>query len=335
MPSLSTGQKSLDVLKINNAEPLVGLIDDATKDIPEMGFFDASPITRNEFKTLALVKDPKVGFRKPGAFADHESAVLQLRTCACAFLDASWKADTALAEQSDWGKEKFFAIETLSHLRAAFMMLARQIWYGAHSTSDGFQGLYELIGKVEDGHLLSNADLHIDVKEFLGDKANKTAKANAGLSSVFAVSTGLDSIQLAWGSEGKLTEGDVTKIHIANPESKEKAKNSVAWWYGQEISGWCGLQVTSAHAFGRIHNLSDVNPLNDTMLFELLRRFPVGREPKAFFMSRRSLEQLRRSRLPYHPTGMPVANPDNVAGIPIITTDAILCNEETILTAAP
>jgi len=184
MPSIPTGLLSLDVLKINNAEPLLGLIDDAIKHVPELGFFHASPISRNEFNSLVVTQDPKVGFREVGAFAAHESAKLALRTCKCAYLDASWKIDKALAEKSDWGKEQVFAIETLTHLRSAFLMLAQQIWYGVNSTPEGFRGLYELIGSPTDDK--SNADLHIDA-------ANGGA-AGTGLSSVFAVSTGLDSI---------------------------------------------------------------------------------------------------------------------------------------------
>ncbi|MCL2710450.1 MAG: hypothetical protein FWE95_06190 [Planctomycetaceae bacterium] len=326
MPSVSTGQKSIDVLKINNAEELVGLIDDAIKTIPEMGFFDASPVTRNDYNTLVVTQDPKVGFRKVGDFADHEAAILENRTVKCRFLDASWKIDTALAQQSDWGKEQVFSIETLTHLRSAFMMLARQIWYGAKENPDGFRGLYELIGSTTSDK--SNADLHISA-----------GGTGTGLSSVFAVSTGLDSIQLAWGSEGKLTEGDVTKIYLANPtitgaapNQVIKAKESGAWWYAQEISGWCGLQVTSAYAFGRINNLTKAKPLDDAMLYELISRFPVGREPQAFFMTRRSLEQLRASRTATNATGAPAPTPTEVVGIPIIVTDAIVNNEETILT---
>ena len=169
---------------------------------------------------------------------------------------------------------------------------------------DGFRGLYELIGSTTDD--VSNADLHIDAIELLGDLANTDSESEENLSSVFAVSTGVDSIQIAWGSEGKLTEGDVTSIRMHNPSNP---KNSGAWYYGQEIAGWAGLQVTSAHAFGRIHNLSEVNPLNDDMLYRLISKFPIGREPKAFFMSRRSLEQLRKSRVAFHPTGAPVEVP--------------------------
>jgi hypothetical protein len=316
MTSISTGQKSIDVLRINNSEAIVGLIDDAIKANPELEFFDASPIKRNEFNTLVCTQDPKVGFRKPGEFADHEAAILEMRKCQCAFIDAHWKVDVALAEKSDWGKDQVFAIETLTHLRSAMFMLARQIWYGNKNNPDGFRGLYELIGATDSDK--SNADLHIDL-----------GGTGAGLTSIFAVSTGLDSIQLAWGSEGQFTEGDVNTIYIPNPTD---VKNSGAHYYAQELSGWCGLQVTSAHAFGRIKNIAEDSPLNDDVLFDLIRHFPVGRTPQAFFMNRRSLYQLRKSRVAVNTTGTPAPMPTEVAGIPIIVTDAIANNEETFLT---
>lgn len=315
MPTLPTGLTSIDVLKINNSEEIIGLVDDAVKTVPELGFFNASPITKNEFNTLVNLQDPKVGFREPGAFANHEAAKLAIRPCKCAFLDASWKLDQALAEKSDWGKEKVFAIETLTHLRSAFMTLAQQIWYGVKNDTGGFRGLYELIGSEGDDK--SNADLHIDAQG-----------TGTGLTSIFAVSTGEDSIQLAWGSEGKLDEGDVKEIYIPNPAN---AKNSGAHYYSQKLTGWCGLQVTSSFAFGRIKNISEETELTDDMLFELVSRFPVGREPQAFFMNRRTLNQLRKSRTAVNITGAPAPIPTELAGgIPIIVTDAIMNTEETL-----
>ena len=47
MPTLSTGLKTLDVLKINTSEELVGVIDDVIRKIPELTFFDASPVMKN------------------------------------------------------------------------------------------------------------------------------------------------------------------------------------------------------------------------------------------------------------------------------------------------
>ncbi len=211
MPTISTGLKSLDVLRINNSEELVGIIDDVIKKVPELGFFDASPMTKNEYNTLVITKYPKVGFRTPGEFAYHEVAELGNRTVKCAYLDASWTMDKALAKQSDWGKEKAMAIQSMTHLQSAFFTLSQQIWYGVRNEDDGFLGLHDLFGQA-------NQDLFLDA-----------GGSGSNLTSVYAVSTGIDSIQIAWGSDGKFEEGDIQDQWITNPND---AKNSGVWPYG-------------------------------------------------------------------------------------------------------
>jgi hypothetical protein len=302
-------------LRINNSEELVGVIDDVIRVIPELGFFDAAAVKRNEYNTLVVTQYPKVGFRLPGAFGEHEVAKLENRSVKCAFLDASWTMDRALAEQSDWGKDIALAIQQRTHLHSALFELSKQIWYGHKNAPDGFKGLYDFVS-------LANPEMQIDA-----------GGEDEGLTSVFAVSTGLESCQIAWGSEGQFKEDDVTKIWLADPTNGETGKNNGRWDYAQDIGGWAGLQVTSAHAFGRISNLSEEpdHTLNDEHLFKLLSRFPAGIVPQAFFMTRRSLEQLRRSRVATNATGAPVPNPTEVAGIPIFCTDALMNNEETLV----
>ena len=312
MPTISTGLKSLDVLKINNSEQLVGVIDDVIKVIPELQFFDAAAVTRNEYQTLVVEKYPKVGFRLPNEFAKHESAKLGQRSVKCTYLDASWTMDRALAEMADWGKEIVLALQAKTHLQSAFFLLSQQIWYGSKNEVNGFSGLLDLVGKA-------NPEMQISA-----------GGTGTGLTSVFAVSTSLDTCQIAWGSEGKFNEGELTKIWLADPTNKTAEDNGGRWDYGQDIGGWAGLQVTSTHAFGRISNISEAKPLNDEMLFKLLSRFPGGRAPQALFMTRRSLEQLRAGRTAVNVTGAPAPTPTEIAGIPIFTTDALINNEETL-----
>jgi hypothetical protein len=327
MPAITTGSTSLDVLKINNSEEIVGVIDDTIKTIPELGYFEASPVIRNAYKTLVVTALPQVKFRAPGTFAEHKAAVLAARDVQCAHLDASWDIDDALATQSDWGKEKAYAIETMTHLRAAFFTLSRQIWYGTNAVAGdtaGFPGLYQLIGGTNPN--VSNADLHLDAG---GKTAYDQAVADeetpvGGLTSVFAVTTGLDGIQLAWGSEGKITQGDIIMQQVTN------AAGLKAWYACQQIECWAGLQVTSEFAFGRVFGINKNYPLTDDILYELLSRFPTGKEPTALFMNRYALEQLRRSRTAVNATGAPAPRPDDVSGVKIYVTDAILNNEETL-----
>ena len=297
---------STDVLKINNSEELVGLIEDVVKDIPEINFFAASPVQ----KTLALTALPSTAFRATGSYREFQTATLTNKTVECKYLDASWILEKAVAQQSDWGEDFAKALTQRAHLKSEFFTLAKQIWQGTDSDANGFTGLDAIIDAVVDG-----------------GKKEMVVTANTGsitdASTVYAVRTGIDSCQLAWGSNGQFNESDVREQLLT---TKESTKTSGAWFYAQDLGGWVGLQVTSKYAAGKITGLSATNTkqgLNDDLLYELIERFPVGMKPDGLFMSRRSFSQLRQSRTAYNAIGAPAPYVQEFEGIPIYVTDAI------------
>lgn len=301
---------STDVLKINNSEELVGLIEDVVKDIPEINFFAASPVQKNSYKTLALTALPSTAFRATGSYREFQTATLTNKTVECKYLDASWILEKAVAQQSDWGEDFAKALTQRAHLKSEFFTLAKQIWQGTDSDANGFTGLDAIIDAVVDG-----------------GKKEMVVTANTGsitdASTVYAVRTGIDSCQLAWGSNGQFNESDVREQLLT---TKESAKTSGAWFYAQDLGGWVGLQVTSKYAAGKITGLSATNTkqgLNDDLLYELIEKFPVGMKPDGLFMSRRSFSQLRQSRTAYNAIGAPAPYVNEFEGIPIYVTDAI------------
>ena len=301
---------STDVLKINNSEELVGLIEDVVKDIPEINFFAASPVQKNSYKTLALTALPSTAFRATGSYREFQTATLTNKTVECKYLDASWILEKAVAQQSDWGEDFAKALTQRAHLKSEFFTLAKQIWQGTDSDANGFTGLDAIIDAVVDG-----------------GKKEMVVTANTGsitdASTVYAVRTGIDSCQLAWGSNGQFNESDVREQLLT---TKDSAKTSGAWFYAQDLGGWVGLQVTSKYAAGKITGLSATNTkqgLNDDLLYELIERFPVGMKPDGLFMSRRSFSQLRQSRTAYNAIGAPAPYVQEFEGIPIYVTDAI------------
>lgn len=306
-----------DVLKVNNSEEIVGLIDEVIKTNPEVTYFSASPVIRNSYKTLCATGLPSVGFRAPGNYRTFDAGALSTKQIDCKHLDASWTIEKALATQADWGKEFMLAFMAKNHLKAAFFELAKQTWYGTNNNADGFSGLHEIIDAVVEN----------DVKTMAINANPGTVLTDA--SSVFAVRTGLDSVQYAWGSEGRLVEGDVREEFVERVNAttnRLEGKNH----YFQELSGWVGLQVTSKNAAAKIEGLSSTGSnkgLDDELLYQLLRLFPAGEGPTALFMSRRSLWQLRKSRTATNATGAPAPIPTEFESIPIYCTDAILDNE--------
>ena len=300
---------SADVLKINQSEALVGVITEVLQAIPELNFFAASPVKRNDFYTLCVTADPTVAFRDTTDERTWQAATLGTKRIQCKYLDASWMLQCAIAEQSDWGKETAIAIQQQAHFRAALKKIAVQTWYGTGADAKGFNGLKAIIGAV------NNADTDDGTMAI-----NAGGASGSNGSSVFAVRTGIDSIQYAWGSEGQLTEGDIQK-QIVGTATKG------AWYYVQELGGWVGLQVTSRNAAAMINGLTPTVGLTDNLLYSLLGKFPAGEGPDAIFMNRRSLEQLRRSRTATNATGAPAPIPTEIEGVRIIATDAISSTE--------
>lgn len=303
---------SNDVLNsINKSEALVGIITEVIQKIPELNFFAASPVKRNDYYTLCVTGDPSVAFRATTEERTWQTATLGTKRIQCKYLDASWMLQCAIAEQADWGKETAIAIQQQAHFRAALKKIAVQTWYGTDADSKGFNGLKGIISAVDNAQT-DNGTMVVDAGGANGSNG----------SSVFAVRTGLDSIQYAWGSEGLLTEGDIQK-QIVGTATKG------AWYYVQELGGWVGLQVTSRNAAAMITKLTPSKGLTDDLLYELLGKFPAGEGPDAIFLSRRSLEQLRKSRTATNATGAPAPIPTEIEGVPLIATDAI-SNTETI-----
>lgn len=296
-----------DILKINASEELAGLIDETIVSVPELGYFAASPITRNSYKTLTATSMPSVGFRSPGNWRTFADGSLDTKTVECKYVDASWCVEKALAEQSDWGADMLYAYQAKAHLQAAFFLIAQNIWYGSLNDANGFNGLGEFINKT--------GDYYID--------ANPGQSGLTDQTSVFLVRTDLDGIQLAWGSNGQLTEGEIKDVLLSD---KSGGSLAGAWATAQEVGGWVGLQITDKNAVCQIGNLSDTaskNGLTDAIIYDALSRFPIGKAPTGIFMSRRSLRQLRQSRTATNATGAPAPVPSEIEGIPIYCTDAI------------
>jgi len=305
---------SSDVLKINNSEELVGLIDECIVEFPEIRFFEASPIEKITFNTLAVTGLPTAEFRSTDEERIWSTATLVNKEIKCRYLDASWMLQCAVAEESDWGREFALALQMQTHLKAALKKLAEQTWYGKYGGNDhGFNGLSGIIDAVIDSGQRS-----------MVITANDGDDITDG-SSVFAVRTGYDSIQYVWGEEGKLIRSDIYEQKIGDVLKG-------ADYFSQRVGAWVGLQVTSKFAAAKIENLSAAagkNGLNDDLMYDLIEKFPAGAAPQAFFMSRRSLGQLRKSRTPTNATGTPAPIPNEVGGIPIFVTDAISNNEST------
>ena len=99
------------------------------------------------------------------------------------------------------------------------------------------------------------------------------------------------------------------------------------------LTAWIGMQIGNENCVRRLLNLTEDSGkgLTDARLALLRATFPVGFEPDAYFMSRRSRAQLQTSRtISLQATGKNRTDQPNIAplpteyeGTPIIVTESI------------
>jgi hypothetical protein len=303
---------SIDLLQARNAEALGGVIAAVAKNVPELNYFEASSIKKTLYNTLCVDGLPNVGFRAPNTLRTFDHPTVSLRPVECKYLDASWVLDDAIASGAE-DEKQIFAIETEAHLLAALKKLASQIWYGTNSDANGFTGLRTL---AQFGAT--------------GSKAVTISKgATAAATSVYVVSTGVRSVQIAWGNDGKWAASPINQYPVTGTSVA-----TGAYYWSQKIAGYAGLQVTNPAAVGAITNIGTVatgasaNVLTYADLVDVVNRFPGEFRPTAIFMSARSRQQLWNSMASGLLTTMPT--PREFEGIPIYVTDAIRNDEETM-----
>jgi hypothetical protein len=198
--------------------------------------------------------------------------------------------------------------------------IGRQIFYGTSYDSKGFVGLKAFTPKTAAAGM---SEIVVD--------ATGTGTA---ATSIYAVKFGIQDIHLVFGANQTLELSEFRDQQLTNSTTGGKFAGRVA-----ELTAYIGMQRININSVGRILNVTvdSGKTASDSLISQLLEKFPVGFTPDAFFMSRRSHGQLARSRpvtIFSQPGVAPGSNsrtPPIIAtsvpdfnGIPIVVTDSIL-----------
>ncbi len=291
-----------EVLAYRNTEKLIGLIRETLKIYPEINNFFAVPVEQTTYKTLIETALPTVGFRADNVGRETQKPNWEVRNVECKFLDASWDVDEKVVNEFAWGAENFLQEQTRSHIEATLAKIAVQTWYGTTADADGFIGIASYLNSLSVPTVINAG----------GSAAN-------GCTSVFAVSTGLQKVGYAWGRYGKIDDGPVEMVRIADPVNPEKT----FYGWGQKITGHVGLQVGTPKCIGRICNITDTKPLTDALIADLLASFETGFQPEGLYMTRQARAMLQKSRTAYNQQGVPAPFPNEAFGVPIYVTDSL------------
>jgi hypothetical protein len=298
----------LDIAIQNGSDPVVGLIDEASKAHPEIAIGYARTIKGLNYKSLVRIGLPTVGFRAANEGAASSKGVYENRLFETYLFNPRWECDKAVADGHEDGAPAYIAVEAGGIMEASMQHLASQFYYGTGNDPKGFAGLIAAY----------------DTTNMVVDAGGTTASTG---SSVWAVKFGPQNVAWLYGNNGSLALSEVAEARIVDGSGNPFTA------YVQEMLARPGLQVGNTRTVGRIKKLTeDANKtLTDALLAKLLAKFQVGQRPDAFFMSRRSLEQLRASRTATNPTGAPAPTPTESFGVPIYATDAIKDTESLTL----
>ena len=325
----------LDIAKLNGADKVVGLIEENLTFAPEFSVVPARTIRGTSYKTVSRSTYPGVGFRKANGGVTYTKSTFLTRTHECFIFSGNIRADVAVAKAYEDGPEAYKAIEANGVMKQAMIDLGSQFFYGTASDSNGFPGLYSF-WQAFCTELGTGNEIEVDA----GGSSATTG------SSVYGVKFGNDGVQFILGNDSGISLGDWFEQMVNDGVA---GQDYLA--YCASLNAWVGLQAANPYCVGRIRDCTaDAGKgLTDSLIEDLLAKYPVGYKPDALFMSRRSRRQLQQSRSVVVTSGVPQVQgklavstttgreivapiPTEAGGIPIICTDSITDTETLDLT---
>lgn len=305
---------ALDLAKMNGSDMVVGMIEENLNAAPEAEVLPARTVKGTSFKSLVRTAYPTTEFRKLNEGVEPTKSTYVNKTFELFYYDGQMEVDNAVAIADEQGPDHALSIEADGHGRAALLKLGSQVWYGTGTggDADGFPGAVQI----------TDSSLVVDA----GGTTDSVA------SSVYAIVASPKFMELLFGNNTVLTAGEWRKQTITR-----SSKEMTAW--KNSVEGYIGAAFYSKYAVGRIKKLTTDSGkgLTDSLLADLFAAFPIGVKPTHLFMSRRSRQQLQKTRtvtLQGNSAGNPKGNqgliapvPTEYDGVPIIATDSILNTE--------
>lgn len=311
----------LDIAKANGSDQVTGLIDETTKATPEVRMGSSRTIKGTSFKTWVRTALPGTAFRNANQGANVTKGLYENRLVETFIFNPRWEADVAVADRYEFGAAAYINYESTGMVEASMQQMGRQFFYGRNT--------YQVGGLGPDG--TSGTYFGGDIKGFPGliDGYNTLYEKDAGgttpntASDVWGVKFGNQNVNWIWGNGGSMTMEPLTKQRVLDNFGKPFTA------YCSEMLAYPGLQIGDQRSIVRIKNITTDagHMLTDQLLYDAQAQLPAAVKIDMWFMSQRSLAQLRDSRTTYNPLGTPAPIPTDGGGIPIYVTDSIQNNQ--------
>lgn len=308
----------LDIAKMNGSDRLAGVIEDEATIAPEVQLLPSRTIDGTSYKTLFRESMPRPGFRAANSGTTILRSQYRNKLVETYYFDGQMEMDIAVARADEQGEQHALDLEEMGMAEGALKSLGAQLYYGRNAAntvvpnaSVGFFGAVEVY------------DTALEV-----DAGGTTA--NTG-SSVYALKLGAQYCSFVFGL------GDVLQMGEWRIQRLLDASSNPYDAYINALQGYVGVQFLDKRSVGRIKKLTEDSGkgLTDSLLADLIGKYPANFRPDVLMMTPRSVTQLQKSRTatlfgsaktrPDQPNVAP--RPTEYDGIPIIETDSILNTE--------
>lgn len=270
----------LDVAKLTGNDVAVGLIEENQTYAPEALSFLSRVIPGTSYKTAVATTLPTTGFTAANQGIAITKSQFDQRLVECFIFRGAVELDAAVSRASEGlGLSDLEMIEAARVARSALITIGNQIFNGVSAGPAGFGGLKAFTPKT------ATAGTSSIVVDATGTTSNTA-------SSIYAVKFGLQDAHLVFGNGQTLQLSEFRDQQLTDA-SGGKYAGRVA-----ELTAWIGMQLGNVNCVGRILNVTadSGKTASDSLISQLLERFPVGYIPDALYMSRRSAGQIARSR---------------------------------------
>lgn len=268
----------LDVAKLTGNDVAVGLIEENQTFAPEVMSFLSRVIPGTQYKTAVATTLPTTGFTAANQGIAPTRSTFDQRLTECFIFRGAVEIDLAVSRASEGlGLPDLEMIEASRVTRSALVTLGGQIFNG--TSTAGFSGLKAFTPKTAAS----------GTSAIVVDATGTTAST---ASSIYAVKFGLQDCHLVFGNGNTLQLGEFRDQQLTDG-SGNKYGGRVA-----DLTAHVGLQLGNTNCVGRILNITadSGKTASDSLISQLIEKFPVGYTPDVLYMSRRSAGQLARSR---------------------------------------
>jgi hypothetical protein len=303
---------ALDLIKLNSADDVVGLLEENQDIAPELSAFNAYGAPGDKVTTVVRTSFPEGAFKDAGAGVLIGKSNFKTAEYAKHAYENPLQEAEDIAKKHRKGVEGFLAISASGALTGMSHLCGRQIWYGATSPGDskGHPGL------ADTATLVVNAG---------GDQA--TAQG-----SVYFVVMGDENVSLVLDEDNMVALGDWQKQLVTISGTIAAPKKAMA--YVNSLVANIGLQQGTKKrrggGFTTATTSKTATPSPTPLTIQALSLFPTGTPMNRVlcFMNRTRRQELWTSRITTEVKAP--AMPTETQGIPIIVTDSLTDTEAVV-----